>query len=103
MIGNYHHGRRHPLAYKLQSAGILSACFKDPDFSHNAIISADGKWPLENYAPTSSTDVKFLNSTNLPLSRYQLQSSSPYSHAASDGKDLGADVQALAAAIAGVQ
>jgi putative Ig domain-containing protein len=90
-------------AYKLQSAGIITGCFKDSDFSHNAIISADGKWPLENYAPASSTDVKFVSSTAIPLSRYQLQSSSPYSHAAADGKDIGADVQALAAAIAGVQ
>jgi hypothetical protein len=34
---------------------------------------------------------------------YHLKSSSPYKNAGTDGKDLGADMNALDAAIAGVQ
>ena len=34
---------------------------------------------------------------------YQLQNTSPYKNAGTDGKDLGADIAAIQAAIAGVE
>jgi hypothetical protein len=34
---------------------------------------------------------------------YQLQNNSPYKNAGTDGKDLGADIAGLQAALAGVQ
>jgi hypothetical protein len=85
------------------SAGVLANCFKQYDFSHNALVGAKGKWPPENFAPASLADLKFVNSGNQPPDRYQLQSSSPYAHAATDGKDLGADVEAVSAAVAEVR
>ena len=61
-----------------------------------------GKWPDGNFAPATLAEVKFA-AAKQALARYQLQSASPYAQAGTDGKDLGADVNAIAAAIAGVQ
>jgi hypothetical protein len=90
-------------AFRQPSAGVLTACFKQSEFSHNVLIGATGKWPAQNYAPASVADVKFVSSGHSPLTRFQLQASSPYAGAGTDGKDLGADEQALDAAVAGVR
>jgi Putative Ig domain len=90
-------------AFHQKSAGVLANCFKQSQFSHNALIGTAETWPPENFAPASIAEVKFATSGNEALARYQLQSSSPYAHAATDGKSLGADVEALSAAVAGVQ
>jgi hypothetical protein len=81
---------------------ILKNCFKDPEFSHNAMVGPTGKWPAGNFVAATAGDVKFAAATQA-LARYRLQPSSPYVNAGSDGKSLGADVDAVAAAIAGVQ
>jgi hypothetical protein len=90
-------------AYRMSSAtAMLKSCFKDFDFSHNALVGPIGKWPDGNFAPSTLAEVKFV-AAKQAMARYQLQSSSPYAQAGTDGKDLGADVNAIAAAIAGVQ
>ena len=90
-------------AYRMSSAtAMLKSCFKDFDFSHNALVGPIGKWPAGNFAPSTLAEVKFV-AAKQAMARYQLQSSSPYAQAGTDGKDLGADVNAIAAAIAGVQ
>jgi hypothetical protein len=90
-------------AYRLESVGVLNNCFKQPDFSHNAIIAGGAKWPPENFAAASRAEVKFANVAAQSFTGYRLQPSSPYAHAGTDGKDLGADVEALSAAVAGVR
>ncbi len=83
-------------------AAMLASCFKDSQFSHNALVGSSGTWPAGNYAPATASEVKFAASKEL-LARYQILATSPYAHAGSDGKALGADVAAIAAAVAGVK
>ncbi|HST11282.1 MAG TPA: Ig domain-containing protein [Terriglobales bacterium] len=83
-------------------AALLANCFKESDFSHNAMVGPIGKWPAGNFAPATTAEVRFSDSKEL-LARYQLLSTSPFAHAGTDGKALGADVEALAAAVAGVR
>lgn len=85
----------------------LNLCFSTYTFSYNAIIgsslgSKPSDWPAENYFPANPPAVQFTNFNNANGGNYQLLSSSPYSKAGSDGKDLGADINALQTAIAGV-
>jgi hypothetical protein len=61
-----------------------------------------GKWPDGNFSLSSIAELKFAATTQ-SLARFQLQATSPYARAGSDGKDLGADVNALATAIDGVR
>ena len=83
----------------------MNACFTNYTFTHNAIIASKygaTQWPGGNNFPTSAGTVQFSSFNNGNGGSYQLLSSSPYSNAASDGKDLGADLSAIQAAIAGV-
>jgi hypothetical protein len=86
----------------------LTACFASWGFSYNAIIGTSSvnyppsKWPAANYFPSSPSTVQFLNYNNGNGGDYHLLSSSPYKNAASDGKDMGADIDAIQSATAGV-
>jgi len=80
----------------------LNSCFATWSFSDNAIIATKyppSKWPEGNYFPTSVGAVQF---KNFNLGDYTLLSSSPYRSLGIDGKDLGADIKAIASATAGV-
>jgi hypothetical protein len=92
------------------SAPIVSlpACFQQYTFSHNAIIASPSnyppsKYPTGNYFPATASAVGFVDNNNGVGGDYHLHSSSPYKNAGIDGKDLGADINALDAAIAGVR
>jgi hypothetical protein len=66
------------------------------------------QWPgagqgAVTYFPADWSAVQFVNYNNGNGGNYALQSGSPYHNAASDGKDIGADIAAVNAAIAGVQ
>jgi len=67
------------------------------------VVGAIGTWPPGTYAPATASGVSFVNYNNGNGGNYQLQSSSPYKNAGTDGKDLGADTIAVMAAVAGVQ
>jgi hypothetical protein len=60
------------------------------------------KWPGGNYFPSSASAVQFVNFNNGNGGDYHLLSTSPYKNAGSDGKDLGADINAIQSAIGGV-
>jgi hypothetical protein len=86
---------------------ILPSCFSSYSFSFNVLVGAPSRyppstWPKGNRFPVNAAAVQFVNYNNGNGGDYQLQSSSPYKNAGSDGKDLGADIAALEAAIAGV-
>jgi hypothetical protein len=49
-------------------------------------------WPTGNYFPLNTAAVKFVSYNNGIGGNYQLQSTSPYKNAATDGKDMGADI-----------
>jgi hypothetical protein len=85
----------------------ISTCFKSYAFAYNAIIGSPSAfppstWPTTNFFPSTASAVGFVNYNNANGGDYHLSSSSPYKNAASDGKDVGADVNAIQSATAGV-
>lgn len=86
----------------------FNACFSPYGLSSNAVVAAPGSWPpstwpTHNYFPTTLSEVEFVNYNGGDGGNYQLQSSSPYKNAATDGKDLGADMPSIRSAISGVK
>ena len=76
--------------------------------SKNAIIAGIqgnyplSTWPANNFFPVDPNAVQFVNFNNGNGGDYHLLPSSPYKNAASDGKDLGADIDAILNATANV-
>jgi hypothetical protein len=92
-------------AYYQAPLTALTRCFRQYVFSKNAIVDTAAnfpasKYPPGNFFPSSVAEVDFANFTS---GDYHLLASSPYKNAGTDGKDLGADMAALEAAIAGVE
>ncbi len=71
-------------------------------FKKNALIELtvpEDQYPADNFFPAELAAVGFVDPAN---GDYHLAPSSPYKNAATDGKDIGADMDALLAAIGGV-
>jgi hypothetical protein len=86
----------------------FDACFSSYTFVANAIIAVPSsaraeKWPPKNFFPASEAVVRFSSYNGGNGGDYHLQPSSPYKGAGTDGKDLGADVDAVDSAIAGIE
>lgn len=85
----------------------LNACFASYSFRSNVIIASPdkffGAWPSGNMFPGNVTAIHFVNYQNGNGGDYHLDPSSPYKNAATDGKDLGADMEAVATATANVE
>ena len=86
----------------------FNACFTKYTWSSNAVIATPtsyppSTWPAHNFFPATVAAVQFVNYKNGNGGDYTLRSTSPYKSAGSDGKDVGADVAAVNAAIAGVR
>lgn len=86
----------------------FNACFSSYSFVANAIIETPSsfpaaKWPLGNFFPTAPTAMQFANYNAGNGGDYHLQSSSPYKGMGTDGRDLGADADAVDSAIVGVE
>jgi hypothetical protein len=95
-------------AYNSTPVISLESCFQPYTFSHNAIIASlpnrpPGKFPAGNFFPATAAAVQFVNYNRGNGGHYQLMNTSPYRNAGTDGKDLGADVEAIQAAVAGVE
>jgi len=85
----------------------LNACFSTYTFTDNALIATPltyppSKWPSGNYFPVDINAVQFVNYNNGNGGDYHLHASSPYKNAGTDGKDLGADIDVIETATAGV-
>jgi len=85
----------------------LPACFQTYTFTHNVIVATPFNYPPErypsgNFFPSSASNIAFVNYAHGSGGDYHLQSNSPYKNAGTDGKDLGADIDAIEAATAGV-
>jgi hypothetical protein len=77
----------------------LNAFYTGYAFAKNAIIGGgNGSYPAGNMFPANMKAVGFVNSSS---GNYRLSATSPYKGAASDGTDLGANIDAIEAAIAG--
>src|SRR3984885_12860260 len=86
----------------------FNTCFASSAFVANVIIASppdqpSSKWPSGNFFATSAGMVQFVNYNAGNGGDYRLQPSSPYKGKSTDNKDLGADVDAIASAIAGVE
>jgi hypothetical protein len=87
---------------------VIAACFQHYTFSHNAIVASPANYPpshypADNFFPPSQSSVDFVNYANGNGGDYHLQSRSLFRNAGTDGKDLGADINALEAATAGAE
>lgn len=85
---------------------VLNNCFSNYTFSGNTLIGVPSRfptasWPSGNSMATDGNSVGFVNFNNGNGGDYHLKSGSSLRKAASDGKDMGADVDAIAAATAG--
>lgn len=86
----------------------IGNCFTSYTFANNGLIASPSKyppssWPTVNMFPQTVDDVDFVNFNNGNGGNYELQSNSPYKNAGTDGKDLGADIVGLNAALQGVE
>jgi hypothetical protein len=95
-------------SYSNSPLTTFNACFSGSTFAGNAIIAVPAlapaaKWPPRNYFPATAGAVRFANYNGGNGGDYHLQSSSHYKGKGTDGKDLGADVDAIQSATAGVQ
>jgi hypothetical protein len=86
----------------------FNACFNGYTFSTNAAIASPSSypastWPAHNFFPATASTVQFVNYNGGSGGDYHLQSTSPYRAAGTDGKDLGADLDAIDTATANVR
>jgi hypothetical protein len=78
----------------------IATYFPGSTFSKNVIPGApEASYPENNFYPASLDDVGFVNAGG---GDYHLKSDSPYAKAATDGRDVGADIDALQKGTAGV-
>lgn len=82
-------------------ADIFTNLLPGSTFTKNVMQGASSSgYPVGNYFPATVSGIGFVNyQTN--DGNYRLSASSPYKNAGTDGKDLGADIDAIEAAIAG--
>lgn len=95
-------------AYKDVPVTTINSCFSNNTFGNNGLIATPpafppSSWPANNMFPTTVNEVQFVNFNNGNGGNYELQSSSPYKGKGTDGKDLGADLAGLNAALANVE
>jgi hypothetical protein len=90
------------------SRSVPVECFTTFTFGNNALVATPtafppSTWPSGNFFPTTTNDVGFVNYNNGNGGNYELQANSPYKNKGTDGKDLGADIVGLNAALANVE
>ena len=95
-------------AYQNIPITSLGTCFTTYTFNYNGLIGAPPRydpstWPTGNMFAASPSVAQFTNYNNGNGGNYQLLPSSPYVNAGSDGRNLGADIVGLNAALAGVE
>jgi hypothetical protein len=86
----------------------ITNCFTTSTFTNNALVATPAafppsKWPLNNIFPQTVDDARFVDFSNGNGGNYELQPNSPYKNKSTDGKDLGADIVGLSAALANVE
>jgi hypothetical protein len=83
----------------------FNTCFSSYTFSNNVLIATSSalKWPAGNFFPANPQAVGFVNYNGANGGNYRLLQSSKYEQAGTDGKNLGADIDLIDSATAGVQ
>ena len=95
-------------AYSGTPATKIANCFATYTFSNNALIASPpvdppSSWPPMNLFPPDAKGVHFTKYVPGGEGNYELQPDSPYKHLGTDGRDLGADIVGLDAALTGVE
>lgn len=92
--------------------GVLKSCFASDTFTHNALVGSTGGWPGGNFTPGNPSAVRMQDFRDGNGGNYKLcadskvgdcKAASPFLKAGTDGKDLGADLDAIKAATDGVE
>jgi hypothetical protein len=95
-------------AFSGTPAQKFANCFTTYTFSNNALIATPqafppSSWPAGNFFPTNGNQAGFAKYDEGVGGDYELNANSPYKNSGTDGKDLGADIVGLEAALAGVE
>jgi hypothetical protein len=101
-------GGRESCAFSNGPLTVLNACFGSYTFNNNALLAAsplypEASWPTGNFFAQTMDAADFVQCDNGNGGNYQLQDGSPYKNMGTDGRDLGADIPGLNAALAGVE
>lgn len=81
----------------------LESCFSSYVFENNVIIGGGGGWPKGTATPSKLADVGFTNPKDGNGGEYRLTATSKFKKKGSDGKDVGADIDAIEQATADVR
>lgn len=81
----------------------IQNCFSPYMMRGNGFTSASGVWPLGNFFLPNPWIVQFANYSGGVNGDYRLTASSPFKARATDGKDIGADIDAVNRHIQGVK
>jgi hypothetical protein len=86
----------------------ISKCFTSYTFANNALVATPSNfpsslWPSGNMFPQTTTSAGFVSYNNANGGNYELLPSSLYKNKGTDGKDIGADIIAINAALANVE
>jgi hypothetical protein len=100
-------GGRTSCAYSDTPVNSIATCFATYSFSNNALLSnppqfPPSSWPTGNLFAPDTKNAGFTQYNNGIGGDYELLANSPYKNLGTDGRDLGADIIGLEAALAGV-
>ena len=81
----------------------LESCFSSYVFQNNVIVGGGSGWPKGTVTPSNLADVGFANPKEGNGGEYRLTASSKFRKKGTDGKDVGADIDAIEHATADVR
>jgi hypothetical protein len=90
-------------AFGKSAKDFFGQCFSSYTFHHNVIIGPPDDWPKDNKIFKSIADVGFVDYRDGSAGNYHLSPHSKLKNAGSDQKDVGADLDAIEQATAGVR
>jgi len=101
-------GGRSSCAAKGTPKQKVTKCFNTYKFANNALIGTPdafppSSWPSGNYFPANADKAGVVDYNQGVDGDYRLRANSPYKNSGTDGRDLGADIDGLEAALAGVE
>jgi hypothetical protein len=97
-------GAKAPCGFQGNSARErLSSCIAPLHFEANVIIGTNDPWPKGNLTARDAKGIQFLEDHGDNGVNYRLSPQSAYKGRSTDGKDLGADIDALTKLTAGVR
>jgi len=101
-------GQTNSCATRGTPAEKIKKCFSTYTFTNNALVATPvpfppSSWPSGNFFPADANGAGFVQFNNGVNGDYTLLAKSRYKNAGTDGKDLGADVVGLNAALIGVE